>query len=112
VLGRPTWYSVDQGAGIVFNRETALVYAERQRASAELQTAIDDCLMAERPGCKVDARPARELCRRQGGPDYLVLHAAVSGHSAVEWRLPPQIGAGNQSLFLYACRDMIGAEVK
>jgi len=104
VLGRPTWFSVDQGAGIVFNRETALVYAERQRASAELQSAIDKCAMSDRPACRIEVRPARELCDRQDGPDYLVLNSRIEGHDGIEWPLPPEIGSG-RSLFLHACAD-------
>lgn len=110
LLGRPTWFSVDQGAGIVFNRETALQYAERKRASIDLQTAIDNCAMAEQPACRIDLRPARDLCNRQDGPDYLVLNARIDGRTAIEWPLPPEIGPGSQSLFLYACRDIVGSE--
>jgi hypothetical protein len=109
-LGTPTWISVDQGAGIVFNRETALQYAARMRAAAGLQAAIDNCAVAGQPACRIDLRPARDLCNRQDGPDYLVLNAPIEGHTAVEWPLPPQIGPGRQSLFLYACRDIGGRE--
>ncbi len=105
VLRRPTWFSGDQGAGIVFNRETAIDYATRKLASAELQSAIDNCAMVEQPSCRIDARPARELCERRDGPDYLVLNARIDGYRAMEWPLPPEIGPGRQSLFLYACRE-------
>ena len=111
-LGRPTWFSVDQGAGIVFNRDTALEYAARMRASVEMQTAIDNCALVEQPACRIDVRPARELCARQDGPDYLVLNARIDGHTAVEWPLPPEIGPGRQSLFLFACGDIIGSRVR
>jgi hypothetical protein len=105
-LRRPTWYSVDQGAGIVFNRETALRYAERGRASAALQSAIDHCALSERPDCRIDQRVARGLCNRPDGPDYLVLNARIDGRNAIEWRMPPEVTPGNPSLFLYACRDL------
>jgi hypothetical protein len=104
VLGTPTWYSVDQGAGVVFNRDTAIAYAERKRASAELQSAIDNCAMREQPACRIDARPARELCNRQDAPDYLVLNARIDGHTAIEWPLPQEFGSG-RSLFLQACAE-------
>lgn len=107
-LGRPTWISVDQGAGIVFNRETALHYAARMRAAVDLQASIDRCALVEQPACRIDARPARELCNRQDGPDYLVLNARIEGYPATEWPLPPEIGPGRQSLFLYDCRDVGG----
>ena len=104
-LGRPSWISVDQGAGVVFNRGTAIEYAHRERASRDLQSAIDNCRMVAQPACRIDARPVRELCARQGGPDYLVLNARIDGYSGIEWALPPEFGPGRQSLFLYDCRS-------
>jgi len=105
-LGTPTWFSADQGAGIVFSRDTAIEYANRKRASGELQSSIDNCLMVAQPACRIEARPARELCERKDGPDYVVLNARVNGYPALEWLLPSEIGPGRQSLFLYSCRDL------
>ena len=109
-LGTPTWFSADQGAGIVFSRDTAIEYAERKRASRELQSAIENCAMVEQLACRINARPARELCNREGGPNYLVLNARVNGYDALEWPLPSGIGPGRQSLFLYSCREFFGNE--
>ena len=109
-LGTPSWFSVDQGAGVVFNRGTAIEYARRELASAGLRSAIDNCAMVPQPACRIDARPARELCEWRDGPDYLVLNARVDGYTAVEWPLPPEIGPGRQSLFLYACREFSANE--
>ena len=109
-LGRPSWFSVDQGAGVVFNRGTAIEYARRELASADLRSAIDNCAMVAQPDCRIDARPARDLCARGDGPDYLVLNARIDGYSTVEWPLPPAIGPGRQSLFLYACRQFSAKE--
>jgi len=104
VLGKPTWFADDQGAGIVFHRDTAIQYASRKRAVHDLQSAMENCAMAAQPDCRIDARPARELCARQDGPDYLVLNARIDGYDAVEWTLPPESGLGSKSLLLYACR--------
>jgi hypothetical protein len=102
-LGRPAWFSVDQGAGVVFNRQTAIAYAERKLATAELRSAIENCAMLESQACRIDVRPVRALCERQDGPDYLVLNGRIEGHAAREWQMPADIGPGRQSLFLYAC---------
>ena len=110
VLGRPSWISDDQGAGVVFNRGTAMEYAEHKRAARGLQSEIDNCTMVEQPACRIDARPARELCGRPGGPDYLVLNARIDGYRAIEWPLPADIGPGRQSLFLIACRELDAKE--
>ena len=66
--------------------------------------------MVEQPACRIDARPAAALCKRQDGPDYLVLNARIDGYAAIEWPLPPDIGPGRQSLFLHACGDLAGNE--
>ena len=103
-LGSPSWISADQGAGIVFNRHTALEYVERRHVSKDLLSAIDNCANAEQAQCRIAPQFARGLCARLVGPDYLVLNASVDGYAAIEWPLPPDIGPGRRSLFLYDCR--------
>ena len=104
LLGRPTWFSADQGAGIVFHRQTAIEFASRKLAASDLLSAIGNCSVIEARACCIDARRVREMCEREDGPDYLVLNAVVEGHAAVEWRLPAELEPGRQSLYLYACR--------
>jgi hypothetical protein len=106
-LGKPSWISVDQGAGVVFNRETALAYVDRARGAEGLQSAIDNCAMAKPPGCRIAAEPARALCERRDGPDYLVLNARIDGYAADEWAMPPAFGPGRQVLYLYPCRPFL-----
>jgi hypothetical protein len=102
-LGKPAWVNDDQGAGIVFNRQTAIAYADRKSASRGLHAAIENCAAAALPSCRIEERFAREVCERRDGPDYLVLNARIDGHSAIEWPLPPEVGPGAQSLYLFAC---------
>lgn len=109
-LGTPTWFSLDQGAGIVFSRATAIEYHRRKLASHALRTAIDYCARVPPANCHIDARSVRALCEQPNGPDYAVLNAAIEGRPAIAWPLPPEIGPGRQSLFLYACRDLAGNE--
>jgi len=111
VLRRPAWYSVDQGAGIVFSRGTALEFAARTYATLDLRTADMTCVFLSRAAdgkapCSIEPRLARALCERRDGPDYLVLHAPIAGRAAVEWRLPPEVGPAYRMLYLYACRDL------
>jgi len=108
-LGAPAWFSVDQGAGIVFSRETALEYDRRKRASRELRSAIAYCALAPSAACGIDPRSVQALCELPGGPDYAVLNARIKGPAAIEWPLPPEIGPGRQMLYLYSCRDVIFA---
>jgi hypothetical protein len=106
-LGKPTWISVDQGAGVVFNRATAIEYAGRVRDSAALQSALDNCAMVQQSDCRISAHSARELCARPGGPSHLVLNGQIEGHrAAAQWPLRPAIRSGPPTLYLYACRDL------
>jgi len=109
-LGRSTWFSADQGAGIVFNRDTAIEYAARKRASRDLISANENCAYAGPGACRIELRPARALCERRGAPDYLVLHARIEGRGSVEWPLAPGILPGVLSLHLYSCSDLAGNE--
>ena len=106
-LGASTWFSVDQGAGIVFSRETAIEYDRRKLASRDLRSSIEYCALAPPSACRIDQRSVRALCELPDGPDYAVLNARIEGPAAIEWPLPPEIGPGRQTLYLYACRDLI-----
>ena len=106
VMGVPTWFSVDQGAGIVFSRETAIEYERRRLASQSLRTAMDYCDQASPLHCDIDTRSVRALCGQPGGPDYAVLNAPIDGRSTAEWPLPPQLAPGRRMLYLYSCRDL------
>jgi hypothetical protein len=102
VLRTPNWFSIDQGAGIVFNRATAIEYAARGRASLDLRTASTDCVMAS-GRCSIAPRRARAVCGRADAPDYLVLDGAIRGVPAVEDFLPIE---RPHAVYLYACRDI------
>jgi len=106
-LGVPTWFSVDQGAGIVFSRETAIEYDRRKLATRELRSAIESCALAPSSACRIDARSVKALCELRDGPAYAVLNGRIEGTAAVEWPMPPEIGPGRQVLYLYACRDLL-----
>ncbi len=106
VLQTRNWFSKDQGAGIVFNRETALEYTARRTASEALRIAIDNCEFVHEPLCRIDTRHARTLCRRSNGPDYLVLNGQVDAGALASWQGPGYAGTGPQKLYLYACRAL------
>ncbi|MBK8064586.1 MAG: hypothetical protein IPK29_11395 [Betaproteobacteria bacterium] len=103
VLHTPSWFSADQGAGIVFNRATAVEYAARERATHELRSANRGCAAPGDAACRQLAEHARALCARAGGPDFLVLGAPVEGQAQHAWRLPAGVSEG-RTLHLHACR--------
>jgi hypothetical protein len=105
LLRAASWFSVDQGAGIVFNRATAIEYNARREASLELRAGMQNCLYFDRKGCTIKREYAQRMCARPGRPDYLVLNGEITGYPSVEWRLPRELGFGRHALHLYACRD-------
>jgi hypothetical protein len=109
-LRTATWFSVDQGAGIAFNRATAMEYRARRLASESLRGRIQNCAIAYPAECRIEGEIAVALCRWQGtGPDYLVLNGRIEGKiPAATWRTPVAGGQGRQTLRLYSCRDLAG----
>ncbi|MCC6212191.1 MAG: hypothetical protein IT513_14230, partial [Burkholderiales bacterium] len=109
-LRTATWFSVDQGAGIAFNRGTAMEYGARKLASESLRGRIQNCAMAYPRECRIDGEAAAALCRWRGrGPDYLVLNGRIAERSpAVTWQAPAPTGPGRVALHLYSCRDLAG----
>ena len=106
VLRTRSWFSGDQGAGIVFNRATALDYAARRIESQALRIAIDNCEFVQEPLCRLDTRRARALCELKNGPDYLVLNGQTGTAARAEWPIPYYAGFGPAKLYLYACGDL------
>ncbi len=107
VLGKPSWFSVDQGAGIVFSRATALEYAARERATRRLRASIASCATAGDGTCQVDAVAARQACAATNGPQSLVVNAPIDGFAGTPWQVPSESGTGTQRLLLYRCGDLL-----
>ena len=108
-LRTPAWFSVDQGAGIVFGRATAIEYAARKAASENLRSRIQNCAMAGPAGCRIEGWVAAELCGRHGGPDYLITNGRIDGPGALaDWPLPADVRPGAPALYLYSCRTLAG----
>ena len=106
VLGTPSWISGDQGAGIVFQRATALEYAARKKPSAPLRSSLDNCAYADEAACRHDPALIQALCSVPRGPDFLVLNApSTTALGMVAWRLPPDLGRGRDLLYLHPCRQ-------
>lgn len=106
VLRRANWYGADQGAGIVFSRDTALAWAERKRAAAALVQADEDCRGPAR-SCGIDSRLVQELCGRADAPTHVVLPAPVANAPVVEWRPPTRPRPAPAALYLHACSDIV-----
>jgi hypothetical protein len=110
LLGRYSWFSVDQGAGIVFSRSTALTYAAREEASRALRSGIENCAMSAGRPCAIGAGAARDACAAPAGPDFLVVNSPIAAAEIrafeVAWRVPRERGGGSELLWFYRCADL------
>ena len=92
-LGRPSFVSRTQGAGSVFNRETAMAYQKREA----LVQAFDEDANANvaRHRGKAAANPTLEdlaaICAHDEAPELIVLRAPVEGVETTIWRSPKPV---------------------
>ncbi len=93
LLDRPAHVSTAQGAGVLFNRQTAMAFRDRIAGVAPIG-AMDRLAWADADHACDRVRPQpgaealRAVCTGPGGPDFVVLPAPVAGLDAVPWRAP------------------------
>ncbi len=121
LLRQASYFSCDQGTGVLFKRGTALAYKQRYADFQKLGT-IDFWRGTECPGSRNDRvtpltrDDLRELCARQAGLGRLVLLRPVQGASGQVWVAPADFEStvrtdGKISLvtsdrfYFYACDD-------
>ena len=120
-LGKPSYYSCMQGAGVMFFRQTALEYQRRGSVLSILNTADfadpegDLCLKKQRPakGQPVDRPAIISVCRQLMDLDALVLTTRIAGVTAASWRSPIPIrlyrngrAVQRSEFFLIRCADL------
>jgi hypothetical protein len=118
LLDRPSYVSTLQGAGLAFNRRTAM--AVRDRADV-VEPLIGRNLLDKNgpvpPLPTLTGANLRDACRGDAALDALVLSRGVAGAYAARWDLPfaiperSQIANGApartvQTLYLYRCADL------
>jgi hypothetical protein len=122
LLRRPSYISYTQGAGLAFNRRTALAFRDRARALQPVTPS--NLIVAFRSG---DAAPVAlpplthgalaAACRDAPGLDAMVMARALPGAYAAEWALPTPIHFTEAAqkdlmlppirrLYLYLCADL------
>ena len=86
-LHRQAWISREQGAGVVFNRETAMEYARRQALAAPVTGGdAPPTAIARPPAPETD--DIRRLCAEPDAPAMIVLDAPVRGLESEIWTAP------------------------
>lgn len=99
VLERASHFDAQQGAGLLFHRETAQAFAARQALYQPLIDARDQCRtgVAVSRGSAADLAACdmprvthlRSLCRSPDGPDFVVLPGASGVAPLQTWRVGP-----------------------
>ena len=121
-LGRPSYFSVAQGAGILFHRETALTFRDRARVVEPLmgQQFLNHVRYREEvppPLPALTRDMLADTCRRDRALDAMVLSRVVDGAYAATWDLPKplyepvaaQKGSPRPPItryYLYRCSDL------
>jgi hypothetical protein len=121
-LKRSSYFSCDQGTGVVFHRETAMAYKHRSDSFWPLRTAdftnTRSCAAFDK-GPKPERTRAglQKLCRREPGLDAMVLIAPVPGVMPKVWKSPIlfqdiHVADGiytersTDRFYIYACADL------
>jgi hypothetical protein len=111
---RADFFSTDQGAGLLFNRGTAVEFARRRSSLEGLKLQKELCLTidsltvhagAAAPNCVPTMEVVLEACRATPHPDYLVFDAPLPAPAPAlaEWHYAAPGGGSRKAYYLYAC---------
>jgi len=111
-LGRPSHFSHQQGAGMLFNRGTALEFSRRREPLQVLLMQAELCQILGT--LQRDANPADtcvpeqeildEICRHPAGPDFMILPYGERGGVVARWSFDRP--GTTSSLYLYDCKQL------
>jgi len=121
-LRRASYFSCDQGTGVVFHRETAIAYKRRVESFWPLRTA-DFTQSAACAAFDKTPKPQRtrqglqQLCRREPGLDELVLTAPIRDVEPRVWKSPVLFqdihvsdgiysATATDRFYIYSCADV------
>jgi hypothetical protein len=110
MLGRPSFFTDQQGSGVLFNRATAMEFSRRQKLLAPLSFQREICTMLAglggngqwEAGCVPDEELITKLCAAPRGPDFLVFPFAFKRGVVAEWTFTPR-DAAPTTYYLHDC---------
>ncbi len=97
VMGRPSYFTHQQGAGLLFNRATAMEFERRreplrtllmQRAICQIASSVMRSASAQ-DDCVPDQEVLDEVCRHPAGPDFLILPWGERSGIVSSWTFTP-----------------------
>ncbi|QJW85639.1 hypothetical protein HK414_27525 [Ramlibacter terrae] len=113
VLHRPSYYSGQQGAGLLFNRETALEHRRRGGVTGVIQMQRDACDVMRAVGFNADPNipcwptesAVEHVCSAPAGPDFIILDRPLMRGVVAKWS--PELGTGsNPTYYLHDCKQI------
>lgn len=115
MLGRASYFTNQQGSGVLFDRETAMEYERRRQMFAPLSFQREICMvLAGFDGdenwsseCVPDLELVIEICSAERGPDYLVFPFALARGAISSWTLSP-LNALSITYHLHDCKQLRG----
>ena len=104
---RANFFVKDQGAGLLFNRATAMEFDRRDRATTgfELQRELCSTVAALSGGtgeCAMSRESVVEFCSAPLHPGFLVFETPLSLPAVAEWH-DTAAGTSRHSFYLYSC---------
>ncbi len=113
---RGNFLAYDQGAGLLFDRTTALEFIRRESLTEGVAIQHDICMKindltatatSPRPVCTPSLEVVREICHGTGGPDFLVFAGPLDAPAVAEWHDgPARAGRPAKSYYLYSCATL------
>ncbi len=105
LLKHPSYLTTAQGGGVVFSRETAHHYRERQEAFAPLNFQESICAIFNSINddhCAVDVSALIEACTLPDAPDFMIIESRIPDLFEAEWTFKTQRNQRN-TFYLYRC---------
>lgn len=109
---RANFFDFEQGAGLLFNRRTAIEYGRRERAVAGFELQRELCATVAALGdpgrapaeCPMSAESVVEVCHATPHPDFLVFQTPVALPEVARWQdTSAGANAGAHTFHLYSC---------
>ena len=109
LLNRPSYYSILQGAGLVFNRGTAIEHQYRAGVTGAIQIQRDVCeLMTDLQTGTVDAEcwptmeAVEDACQKDHRLAFVIVDRKLPRGAIAEWKPEPNGG----TFHLHDCRQI------
>jgi hypothetical protein len=113
---RSSFFNHDQGAGVLFDRTTALEFARRESLVEGIAIQREICMKineltvapsAAHPACAPTAELLADICQDARPPDFLVFDAPLAVPALADWREGSvRGGRPGKSFHLYSCATL------